>query len=300
MTSKLKAKAPELTQPGKTKACIFGPSGSGKTWFTLSFPVPYYIDTEGGADLRHYQERLKAAGGVYLGPQEGALDFDTILGEMEKLATEQHPYKTLIIDSITKVYQAAISNESQRLGDKDVFGASKKEPIKMMRRLCNWAMRLDMNIWFVAHETAEWGLINGQRTEIGKCADVWDKLVYELDLTLQLTKRGPSRIACVRKSRLLGFPDGESFPTEKDAEDVGYAEFAKRYGKDFIEGPTQTITLAAPDQVSEIVRLLTVVKTSEADIEKVLTRASADSWAELTDAQAAATIKWLTGKLNKT
>jgi hypothetical protein len=58
-TSKLKAKAPTEVKPGKTKALVFGKSGVGKTWFTLTFPAPYYIDTEGGADLRHYRERLQ-------------------------------------------------------------------------------------------------------------------------------------------------------------------------------------------------------------------------------------------------
>ena len=127
--SKLKAKAPEEVQPGKTKGLIFGASGVGKTFFTLAFPAPYYIDTEGGADLRHYQERLKKAGGVYMGQEDGALDFAAIIEQIQALATEKHPYKTLIIDSITKVYQTAIANEAERLGDKDAFGASKKPAI---------------------------------------------------------------------------------------------------------------------------------------------------------------------------
>jgi hypothetical protein len=58
MASKLKAKAPEIVVPGKTKILVFGASGVGKTWFSLGFPNPFFIDTEGGADLKHYQERL--------------------------------------------------------------------------------------------------------------------------------------------------------------------------------------------------------------------------------------------------
>jgi len=298
MTSKLKAKPPESVPPGKTKGCIFGPPGSGKTWFTLAFPTPYYIDTEGGADLRHYQERLKAAGGVYMGPADGALDFPTVIEEMKTLAAETHPYKTLIFDSITKLYQTAIATESERLAEKDVFGASKKPAISYMRRLVNLAMRLDMNIWFVAHDVAEWGLVNGQRTEVGRTADIWDKLLYEFDLALRVTKAGPSRYATVRKTRLLGFPDGEQFPLEQDGQDVGYTEFAKRYGKDFIEGAVAPIVFASTEQVAEIVRLIAIVKTSEAEVEKILTKAGADSWAELNEDQAGATIKWLNFKIN--
>lgn len=292
MPSKLKARSPEIVQPGKTKGLIFGPSGVGKTWFTLSFPTPYYIDTEGGADLKHYQERLKAAGGAYLGPQDGTLSFDTLIDQMQALATEKHSYKTLIIDSITKLYQTCIADEAEKLGDKDAFGASKKPAIKNMRRLINWAMKLDMNIWFVAHETAEWGIDekSSQRTEKGKTPDVWDKLIYELDLTLWAQKLGNSRIAIVRKTRLTGFPDLERFPLE-------YDEFATRYGKDFIEAETKTLVLATPEQVTEINRILELVKVNEADIEKVMTKAGAERWDELTTEQAEKTIAWLNNKM---
>lgn len=290
--SKLKAKAPLTVQPGKTKAMIFGPSGVGKTWFTLSFPRPYYIDTEGGADLRHYQERLEAAGGAYLGPQEGSLDFDTVIDQMKSLSTEQHPFKTLIIDSVTKLYQTTIANESDRLGDKDAFGASKKPAIAWMRRLVNWTQKLDMNVWFVAHDSAEWGIDpkTCQRTEIGRLPDVWDKLIYELDLTLQAQRRGPLRVAVVRKSRLLGFPDMDSFPLE-------YADFATRYGKDYIEGASKSMQLATTEQITEINRLLGVVKVTEQEIEKVLTKAGAEGWDELSTEQATATIAWLGKKI---
>ena len=284
--TRLKAKAPSEVKAGKTKALIFGKSGVGKTWFTLTFPTPYYVDTEGGADLRHYQERLAKAGGAYMGPEEGSLDFGTVIEQMQALATEKHGYKTLIVDSITKLYQTAIANEAERLGDKDAFGASKKPAIQAMRRLVNWAMKLDMNVLFVAHESAEWGLVNGQRQEIGQQPDVWDKLIYELDLTLRAEKRGPTRVAVVRKSRLLGFPDGETFPLE-------FADFAERYGKDSIEGAVQAITLAGAEQVAEIKRLLDTVKVSDAEVEKLLTKAGAETWAELTTEQAAATVTWL-------
>lgn len=291
--SKLKAKAPESVQPGHTKGMIFGASGVGKTWFTLTFPTPYYIDTEGGADLRHYQDRLKAAGGAYLGPEDGSLDFESVIEQIQALATEQHGYKTLIIDSITKLFQAAIQNEAERLGDKDAFGASKKPAIACMRRLVNWTSKLDMNVWFVAHEGTEWGIDpkTQQRSEIGKQPDVWDKLIYELDLTLHAQKRGPSRVALVRKSRLLGFPDLDAFPLE-------YGDFAQRYGKDFIEAESKPITLASPEQVEEINRLIGIVKIEESDLQKVLTKANAENWSELTTEQATGTINWLKKKLS--
>lgn len=290
--TKLKAKTPGESAPGHIKQLLFGPSGVGKTWFALSFPKPYYIDTEGGADLAHYQKRLANAGGVYMGPNEGTLDFDTVIGQMQALATEKHDYRTLIIDSVTKLYQTCIANEAERLGDKDAFGASKKPAVANMRRMISWAMRLDMNVLFVAHETNEWGLNpkSGQREEIGKLPDIFDKLIYELDLTLHLQKRGPQRIAIVRKSRLLGFPEADTFPLE-------YTEFATRYGKDFIEAESKPIVLASAEQVAEITRLLDVVKLADGEFEKLLTKANAENIQELNEDQAAKTLAWLTKKI---
>jgi hypothetical protein len=258
----------------------------------LDMDAPYYLDTEGGADLAHYQERLKRSGGAYLGPKDGTLDFGFVIEQMQALATEKHQYKTLIIDSVTKLYQTAIASEQERLGDKDAFGASKKPAVAGMRRLVNWAMKLDMNIWFVAHDAAEWGVDpkSGQRTEIGRVADVWDKLIYELHLTLQAVKQGPLRFAIVKKSRLTGFPDLERFPLE-------YGEFASRYGKDYIESDSKQIVMATIDQVAEITRLLSVVKVTESEIEKLWTKAGAESWQELSQDQASSTIAWLKKKI---
>jgi hypothetical protein len=44
--------------------------------------------------------------------------------------------------------------------------------------------------------------------------------------------------------------------------------------------------------------LLAVLNISETDKEKVLTKAAADNWSELTTEQATATIDWLKKKLN--
>lgn len=286
---KLKGKEPGIADPGKIKMMLFSKSGIGKTWLSMDFPNPYYIDSEGGARLAHYQSKLKKANGMYLGVEDGACDFTTVLDQIQILATEKHHYQTLAIGSITKLYQTAIANEQERLGpEKDVFGASKKPAIHFMRRLVNWIHRLDMNVLFEAHEITEWGVNpkSGNREEIGNQPDVWDKLIYELDLTLRLEKRGPSRYAVVRKSRLLGFPEGESFPLE-------YTEFGKRYGKDFIEKEVTPIVLADQVQVEEILRLIEVLKVDEKDISKILSKANAENWHELTEEQAKSTITWL-------
>lgn len=289
--SKLKAKDPLTTEPSKPKLVIFGPAGVGKTWFSLSFPSVYYIDTEGGATRSHYMERLSKAGGSYLGLEDGSLEFQTVIEQLKALATEKHHYKTVVIDSITKIFNSEIAKEADRLGDKNAFGADKKSAIAYMRRLVAAIARIDMNVILICHEKAEWGQDDkGQRVEIGKVPDCWDKLMYELDLAFHVQKKGPKRFSFTRKTRLLGFPEGESFELIYDA-------FAERYGKDVIEKSVKPIELATTEQVQEIQKLVDLLKIDQDTQTKWLEKANAENFSEFNTEQAAKIITSLKAKI---
>jgi hypothetical protein len=293
MTTKLKGKDPVNAEPSKPKMLIFGKPGVGKTWGALDFPSCYYIDTEGGADLEHYTAKLAASGGSYMGPDDGALDFETVIEQFAALATSPHRFQTVVVDSISKLFNATVAKEAERLGDKDAFGASKKPAVAFMRRLIAWTSRLDMNVLFIAHSKPEWGVDSkGERSEIGQTFDCWDKLEYELHLALEIYKQGPTRKAKVRKSRLQGFPDASAF-------EWSFTEFANRYGADIIGKAPVQVVLATTEQVAEIERLLSIVKVDESDIEKWKTKAGAESFAEFTTAQAAGILTVLNKKLSK-
>ena len=287
--SRLKAVAPKAAEPSKPKILIYGKPGVGKTWTALDFPSVYYIDTEGGADLGHYTDKLTASGGVYMGPEHGALDFPTVLEQVQALATEKHEYRTLVIDSISKLFNVAISDEARRLGDKNAFGADKRPAIQYMRALVSWLTRMDMSVILIAHEKQEWGKNprTGEREEIGQTFDCWDKLEYELHLCLNIFKAGgyPSK-ARVRKSRLTGFPDADVFPWT-------YRDFAARYGKDVIEKKTQQIVLATPEQLAEITRLLGIIKLPDGTEQKWLTAAGVETWAEMETTRAGKALAYL-------
>lgn len=289
--SRLKAVAPKAAEPSKPKILVYGKPGVGKTWAALDFPNVFYIDTEGGADLAHYTDKLVASGGVYLGPDQGSLSFDTVIDQIKALATETHPYRTVVIDSITKLFNVAIADEAERLssaGTKNEFGADKKPAVGAMRRLVAWLTRLDMNAVLITHEVAEWGMVNGKRDQIGDTFDCWPKLEYELHLALHITKQGPSRIARVRKSRLLGFQEGTALPWS-------YSDFADRYGRDVIEGAVKQLVVATPEQMAEINRLLGLVKLPEGQVEKWLTAAGVAEWAEMDTDRVASAITHLKG-----
>jgi KaiC/GvpD/RAD55 family RecA-like ATPase len=291
--SKLRAVTPKAAEPSKPKMLLYGRPGVGKTWASLDWPSVFYIDTEGGANLGHYTDKLEKAGGVYLGPAQGSLSFDTVLEQVKALATEEHGYRTLVIDSISKLFNSEIADEADRLGDKDVFGASKKPAIAYMRQLVNWLQRIDMNVILIAHEKSEWGMVKGQRSEIGSTFDAWDRLGYELHLILHITKAGTKRAATVTKSRLLGFAEGSSFGWT-------YNDVAERYGRSVIEANSTRIVLASLEQVAEIKRLLEIVKLPEGATDKWLKKAEADDWGEMNAEQIGACIAALRKKLRET
>src|SRR5580698_2908606 len=210
---KLLAIPPESVEPRHPKVLIYGPPGVGKTWASLDFPGVYYIDTEGGADLDHYREKLRTSGGAYLGPDQGSLDFDVVIGQMQALATEHHEYRTVVLDSASKLWNTALSDEQEALGEKDAFGAYKKIPTRKFGSMMKWISRLDMNAVLITHQKDLWGLNEKkQREMIGYTFDCQEKLEYELHLVLRIAKEGASRYAHIGKSRLPTFTEGDSFP----------------------------------------------------------------------------------------
>lgn len=285
--TKLKAVDPKSAEPSKPKILIFGKPGAGKTWTSLDFPSAYYMDTEGGADLGHYTEKLKKAGGVYFGPEQGSLDFQTVLEQVQALATEKHEYKTLIIDSISKLFALEIAKEADRLGDKNGFGADKKPAIAYMRKLVSWLTRLDMNVIMIAHEKPMWGIDSkGERTEIGVTFDAWDKLEYELHLCLNIFKQGKDHKARVTKTRLTGFPTAEVFPWS-------YPDFASRYGKDVIEKEATQLIIASAEQLEKVGHLLKIVKLPEGQEDKWFKAAGVDEWKDMDAVKVQAIIDYI-------
>jgi hypothetical protein len=271
MARALKATDPKEAKPSKPKILVFGKPGVGKTWTSLDFPSVYYIDTEGGANLSHYTDKLKASGGVYLGPDQGSNDFETVTEEIVTLATSKHGYRTLVIDSLSKIFNTQVSADLERIQgkqkqkgeEKETYGAEKKPAVNWLRRWLRWFEKLDMNVILICHEKD----LYRDGKMVGVTFDAWDKLEYELHLALNIIKSGNTRKARVVKTRLTGFPDA-------DIMDWSYDEFARRYGRDVIESASAPVALATSEQIARYSELLGVVKVDAKVLEK---------WAENTD-----------------
>ena len=291
---RLLATAPELIKPRKPKILAYGGSGVGKTSFAIAFPDVYFIDAEGGATQPEYREKLKASRALYLGPDDGAASFDVVLDQVKALATQSHDRKTLVIDSLTKLFANEIAREAERLNEankKNEFGADKKPAVNYMRQLVAWLTRIDMNVILICGEVPEWGKDeSGERTQIGSTFDCWPRLEYELDLAIQVVKLGDRRFGRVRKSRIAAFPHASTF-------DLTYDAFTKLYGRDVVEKTAAPISCATPKQVEEIQRLLGVVKLEDDTAAKWLAAANVTSWEDMDEGRIAKCIEALKGKL---
>lgn len=289
----LKAKDPKSALPKKPKFLIFGAPGVGKTWGSLEFPNVYYIDCEGGASQGHYTDKLKEAGGAYLGPNDGANDMDVVLDQIKSLATTKHGYITLVIDSYSKLYNTRIAEKAEAMEQANTdmdktFGREKKPAISKTRQMVAWFDRLDMNVLLVCHEKDVWS--DGK--VIGKTFDGYDKLEYELDLVMQIVKQGTARKAKIGKCRLKQFREGEII-------DWNYKAFADRYGIQVIEAPSQPVQPASAEQIRVIQQLASMVKLDDDLRVKWFEKAGVDSWGEMDSTTIQACIDYLTNKLPK-
>ena len=273
--AKLKAKHPKKAMPRKPRILIYGKAGVGKTWGTIEFPGVYYFDCEGGASLPHYTDKLAKAEAGYLGPEDGANDIQFVTDQVRALATQKHEYRTVVFDSYSKVYNTAIQVEYDRLQGlgRDMtksFGAEKKPAIAATRQIVRWLERVEMNVIFVCHEKAEWK--DGE--QIGETFDAWDKLAFELDMTMQILKTGKARKAKVCKSRLEQFKEGELV-------DWSYATFAERFGSNLLEAEAVHLDACTPAQIQTVTELAEIIKLDDSQRLKWFEKAGVTCWSEM-------------------
>lgn len=289
MASKLKAIKPDEAKKRKPFVLIYGEPGAKKTWESIVFPNAFLADCEGGSSEDAYKKRLIKSGGMYFGPDQGAGDFDENIEQVKALATEKHNYKTYILDSLSKIYNLEITKEGERLAEKNAFGADKKPAVQKTRRLINALDKLDMTRIIICHSKALWG----NDKQIGTTFDGFDKLGYELDLVLNIVRQGENSKAFVKKTRLPGFEMGGSF-------DWNYETFSAKYGKEVMEEASVPITLATLEQLAELTALLESWKSPEGWVDKVLTAAKCETWADMSEEQIGKSIAFIKSKLTTT
>jgi len=276
----LRAKKPAAIEQ-RLKCLFYGCAGVGKTMAAIAFPKPYIIDTEGSTNKPQYVKQIEKVDGAVL----MTVDFDEMINEVRELLTTKHDYKTLVIDSLTLLYNDLLEKAERKVGTD--FGRHYGEANKRMKQLLNLLFRLDMNVIITSHSKNEYGQ---NLAVLGQTFDCYKKLDYLFDLVFEIQKRGKDRIGIIKKSRIEGFPDTESFT-------FSYDEIAKRYGKDILERDAQPQEIATDEQIKEIVRLIDLIKIPDETWQKWLDKANSDSWREMPKDSIQKCIDHLTSKV---
>lgn len=150
-----------LTKPtSRPVICtLVGEGGMGKTSLAAQFPAPVFIRTEDGT------ASLRGRDDVALFPMSrGSQD---VLDAMAALGTEQHEFKTLVLDSITQlntlIEQEIIASDpknprsiNQALGGYGAGHSAVAERHRQIREATNWLQsEKGMNVVFIAHAVSE-------------------------------------------------------------------------------------------------------------------------------------------------
>jgi len=260
----LKGKKPTVTE-SRLKALFYGNAGVGKTMAAIQFPKPYIIDTEGSTNKPQYVAAIEKSGGAVL----FTVDFDEMIAEVKELLTSEHEYKTLVIDSLTLLYNDLLDKAERKVGSE--FGRHYGEANKRMKQLLNLLFRLDMNVIITSHSKNEYGQ---NLAILGQTFDCYKKLDYLFDLVFEIQKRGNNRIAIIKKSRIESLPDGDTFA-------FSYNEIANRYGRDVLERDAVAEKLASKEQIVELTRLIDLLKVPEETTQKWLDKAKAVNFVDM-------------------
>ena len=288
----LRAKTPEAKNK-RLKLFLYGSPGIGKTLSALQFPNSYVIDCERGTDF--YSEIIKKNGSVVFQSNNP----DEIREEIRLLLTEEHPYKTLIIDPITQVYNS-VQEKWTRVFEKHAktekeaeiqdFGmrywGRVKSEFKAIQRMF---MALDLNVIITSHQKDIYG---AGMTKIGVGPDSMKGDEYLFDLVFNLQKVGEKRMAKTIKER--SEVGKNKFPEEFE---WSYANFLQFYGKEIIERESAPVPMATFGQVELVKKLVEVLKVEDATVVKWFQKADCDSWEEMTKDQIGKAIGFLQDKI---
>lgn len=277
----LKGKKPSVNE-SRLKCMFYGAAGVGKTTAAIQFPKPYIIDTERSTSNSQYVKAIEKSGGsVFV-----TSDFDEIRNEVKELLRTKHEYKTLVIDSMTLVYNDLLEKSERKIKTTD-FGRHYAEANKRMKHFIYDLLKIDMNVIITCHSKNEYGQ---NLSVLGTTFDSYKKLDFIFDVVFEVQKQGNNRIGIVKKTRVEGLPDQEKI-------NFSYEEIANRYGRDILERDVIQIQMATEDQIIELEKLINLLHVDQEVCQKWLDKSKSETWSDMKEIEIEKCIQYLKDKI---
>lgn len=262
-------KADTGPKPERVILLVAGESGSGKSFFVANLKNALIFDTDIGGGLSYADERIRRNGSERI--EVGS--YLDVIDEINKRRKALESVTTLAIDHLTTLQQEAVIRHNPMSAED--YGKSYDKATREWRKIRELVRSMDFNLVCTGHMKSKYE----KQKVVGITTDASKNIEADMSMVLYLVKGEYPAIANVAKWRRDpedargAIPPSFVFTLENFLKIHGYSMDGKRH----------EIPMAKPDQVSELERLLEIVKLPEGTTEKWLTKAKAESWSELSD-----------------
>lgn len=278
-------------QPAKAtnrrlKLFLWGDSGAGKTTLALRFPHPAVIDLEGGTE--HY-------GDTFSFEVLKATTADEVMAAVDWLRTNEHPYRTLVIDPITLYWDALQRkwsdiflrrNKSSKGHRQEFYDLQPRDWMTLkaeFKELIRKLIELDMNVVITARQKTQYADAGFMRA-IGETFDGEKSLPYLFDSILRLYRDDKGRFMAENmKDRSGKLPHGHF--------EVRYEEIERRLGVDTLQRQAEPLHMATAEQLDRIRHFVSASGMKEETVSERLRDYQATCLEELTAENAAKIIE---------
>lgn len=270
------------------KLFLWGDTGVGKTTLALQFPSPVLIDLEGGADLY---------GDSFDFDVLRASTADEVMNAVRWLRTNQHSYRTLILDPVTVYWESLQKKWSEIFLRRNKSSKGYKfefydfQPRDWMtikaefKQLVRTLVALDMNVVVTARQKLQYA--DGSFMQaIGETFDCERSVPYLFDTIIRLHRdeKGRFRGEC-QKDRSKKLPQGDF--------DCSFKHIEQLFGRDELNREPIPTSLATDAQRTLIAKCIEQLGLPEEHVAIRLAELGASSLAELTQETAQAVLEKL-------